>query len=61
MDLMPLVANFEITLTNLLDMYAPINKRTINLRRYAPWYNDSIDVEKKKGEYFSDSLISRPG
>ena len=45
---MPLVANFEITLTNLLDRHAPIKKRTITLRPYAPWYNDSIDVEKKK-------------
>jgi len=47
-DLMPLVGNFEITLTNLLDTHAPIKKRTITLRPYAPWYNDSIDVEKRK-------------
>ena len=47
-DLMPLEGNFEITLTNLLDTHAPIKKRTITLRPYAPWYNDSIDVEKRK-------------
>ena len=49
MDLMPLVESFEITLTNLLDMHAPIKKRTITLRSYPPLYNDSIDVENKKG------------
>ena len=48
MDLLPLVENFEITLTNLLDTYAPIKKRTITLGPYAPWYKDSIDVEKRK-------------
>ncbi|XP_044167945.1 cilia- and flagella-associated protein 91-like isoform X1 [Acropora millepora] len=40
--------NFEITLTNLLNTHAPIKKRAITLRPYAPWYNDSIDVEKRK-------------
>ena len=45
---MPLVENFEITLTNLLDTHAPIKKRIITFRSYAPWYNDSIDVEKRK-------------
>ena len=48
MDLTPLVENFEITLTNVLDTHAPIKKRTITFRPYAPWYNDSIDVEKRK-------------
>ena len=48
MDLMPLVGNFEIILANLLDTHAPIKKRTITLRPYAPWYNDSIDAEKRK-------------
>ncbi|RMX59138.1 hypothetical protein pdam_00009821, partial [Pocillopora damicornis] len=40
--------NFESTLTSLLDTHAPTKKRTIILRPHAPWYNDSIDVEKKK-------------
>ena len=44
---MPLVENFQITLTNLLDTHAPIKKRTITLRPYAPLY-DSIDGEKRK-------------
>ena len=48
MDLTSLVENFEITLTNVLDAHAPIKKRTITFRPYAPWYNDSIDVEKRK-------------
>ena len=48
MDLTPLVENFEITLTNVLDTHASIKKRTITFRPYAPWYNDSIDVEKRK-------------
>ena len=48
MDLTCLVENFEITLTNALDAHAPIKKRTITFRPYAPWYNDSIDVEKRK-------------
>ena len=48
MDLTPLVENFEITLTNVLDTHAPIKKRTITFGSYAPWYNDSIDVEKRK-------------
>ena len=47
MDLMSLVENFEVTLNNLLDTHAPIKKGLITLRPYAPWYNDSIDVEKK--------------
>ena len=45
---MPLIGNFEITMANLLDTHAPIKKRTITLRPYAPWYNDSIDAEKRK-------------
>ena len=49
MDLTPLVESFESTLTNLLDMQAPIKKRRITLRSYPPLYNDSIDVETKKG------------
>ena len=48
LDLVPLIENFENTLSNLLDTHAPIKKRTIILRPHAPWYNDSIDVEKKK-------------
>ena len=48
MDLLPLVENFEITLTNLLDRKAPIKKRIITIRPYAPWYYDSIDIEKRK-------------
>ena len=48
MEVTPLVANFESTLTSLLDTHAPTKKRTIILRPHAPWYNDSIDVEKKK-------------
>ena len=32
MDLMPLVENFEIALTNLLDTHAPIKKCTTTLR-----------------------------
>ena len=48
MDLVPLVENFETTLTSLLDTHAPIKKRTITLRPYAPGYNDSIDDETKK-------------
>ena len=55
MDLMPLVENFENTLTNLLDTHAPIKRRTITLRPYAPWINDSIDVEKKNvGSWSND-------
>ena len=48
MEVTPLVENFESTLTSLLDTHAPTKKRTIILRPHAPWYNDSIDVEKKK-------------
>ena len=48
MDLMPLAENFEITLSDLLDTHAPNKKRAITLRPYALWYNDSIDVEKRK-------------
>ena len=48
MEVTPLVANFESTLTSLLDTHAPTKKRTIILRPHAPWYNDSIHVEKKK-------------
>ena len=47
MDLLPLVDNFETTLTTLLYIHVPIKKRTITLRPYAPWY-DSIDDEKRK-------------
>ena len=48
MEVTPLVANFESTLTSLLDTHAPTKKRTIILRPHAPWYKDSIHVEKKK-------------
>ena len=48
MEVTPLVENFESTLTSLLDTHAPTKKRTIILRPHVPWYNDSIDVEKKK-------------
>ena len=54
MDLRSLVENFENTLTNLLDTYAPIKRRTVTLRPYAPWINDSIDVEKKNAGSWSD-------
>ena len=48
MEVTPLVENFESTLTSLLDTHAPTKKRTIILRPHAPWYKDSIHVEKKK-------------
>ena len=48
MEVTPIVENFESTLTSLLDTHTPPKKRTIILRPHAPWYNDSIDVEKKK-------------
>ena len=47
MEVTPLVENFESTLTSL-DTHAPTKKRTIILRPHAPWYKDSIHVEKKK-------------
>lgn len=35
-------------LSGLLDIHAPVKRRTIILRPHAPWYNDSINDEKKK-------------
>ena len=60
MDLIPLVESFEITLTNLLDMDAPIKKRTITLRSYPPLYSSSgMRTIKTLFDLASDWLLGK--
>ena len=48
LDISSLIENYESTLSELLKTHAPEKRRIITLRPHAPWYNDSINVEKKK-------------
>ena len=48
LDISSLIENYESTLSELLKTHAPEKRRIITLMPHAPWYNDSINVEKRK-------------
>ena len=47
-DLPTLVDKYETELTIVVDIHAPERKRMITVRPAAAWYNDDIDLEKRK-------------
>ena len=58
LDISSLIENYESTLSELLDTHAPEKRRIIILRPHAPWYNDSINVEKKKVRNARDGNVN---
>ena len=42
------VDKYELELTKVLDVHAPVRKRKITVRPSAAWYSDDIDREKRK-------------
>lgn len=47
-DLPMLVDRYETELTRVLDIHAPQKQWTITVRPSTAWYNDDIDMEKRK-------------
>ena len=43
-----LVCNLDTFLSSLLDKHAPICKKTIKIRKRAPWYNNEIQCAKRE-------------
>ena len=39
---------FNSTLQSMIDNHAPIIRRSVTLRPYAPWFTDKIKVAKRK-------------
>ena len=47
-ELSPLIEQYERTLKETLDKYAPLKRRTVTLRPLATWYHEGIRVAKRK-------------
>ncbi|PFX12684.1 hypothetical protein AWC38_SpisGene23314 [Stylophora pistillata] len=47
-DLTDLIEKYENTLTEILEMHAPLKRRVITLRPSAPWYHEGISDAKRK-------------
>ena len=47
-DLTGLIEKYENTLTEILEMHAPLKRRLITLRPSAPWYHEGISNAKRK-------------
>ena len=43
-----LVCNLDTSLSSLLDKHAPLCKKTIKIRKRAPWYNSEIQCAKRE-------------
>ena len=59
-DLPTLIDEYENTLKNILDIHATIKRRTVTLRPFAVWYNDSINEKKKKRRRCSSVINPYP-
>ena len=47
-DLSLVIDQFNSTLQSMIDNHAPIIRRSVTLRPYAPWFTDEIKVAKRK-------------
>ena len=47
-DLSLVFDQFNSTLQSMIDNHAPIIRRSVTLRPYAPWFTDKIKVAKRK-------------
>ena len=45
-ELSALVGQYDNVLRSLLDLYAPLKRRTVTLRPSAPWYKPEVVVQK---------------
>ena len=45
-ELNALVDQYDNVLRSLLDLYAPLKRRTVTLRLSAPWYKPEVVVQK---------------
>ena len=47
-DLDSLVTQYELILRNLLDLHAPLLKRTVTARPHAPWFGPTLRAAKRE-------------